>query len=213
MLQIVIGTICGRRSIREGFTEEEVGLEVIDDIVRCGLAAPSSKNAQPWKLHVVTDRQLNARVASAMDKAKGADRYVPINPLTGEARAGMTSTVVESAVILEQAALGIYVESHFSFSGGRLAMLQADADRRRSALIGFALDMVGIGAMVENMWLAAESHGVRGVFMGDVMIAEEFIGETLGFAGDLVGVLALGHSPHGGPAPKQLARDRVVRHG
>jgi nitroreductase len=208
----VIDAICSRRSVRQGFTPATVAAEAIDDILRCGLAAPSSKNAQPWRLHVITDRHLNRDLAAAVAHAKGRDSYVPIDPRTGRPRQGMVSTVTESAAILEQAALAIYVESYFSFSGGREALANATAANRRSALVGFALDMIGIGATIENMWLAAESHGLSGVFMGDVMIAEETISRRLGIKGDLVGVLALGRSDRAEIPPKSLAEGRVVLH-
>lgn len=62
------------------------------------------------------------------------------------------------------------------------------------------------------MWLAATERGLAGVFMGDVLIAEQQIRARLGMEGDLVGVVALGFSP-AEPRPRRLALDRVVRHG
>jgi nitroreductase len=208
----VIETICGRRSIREGFLRTPLPPAVVDDVVRAGLAAPSSKNHQPWRVHVVTNRVVLTELADAVQHAKGADRYVPFDPQTGQPRQGLASTVAESADVLRQVPLGLFVESHRSFSGGRQALLGADDERRRSAVIGFALDMVGIGTLVQSMWLAACAHGVSGVFMGDVMIAEQTIGERLRMEGDLMGVLALGYAPGVEPQPKALAAGRVVHH-
>ncbi|ORX17356.1 hypothetical protein AWC27_17985 [Mycobacterium szulgai] len=56
--------------------------------------------------------------------------------------------------------------------------------------------MLGIGAAVENMWLAANALGLGAVFMADVLVAEDAIKRKLGIGGDLVGVLSLG--PHDG---------------
>jgi nitroreductase len=51
-----------RRSIRH-FTEEPVSDEVIDQILECGLWAPSGKNNQPWKFAVIRDSALRASLA------------------------------------------------------------------------------------------------------------------------------------------------------
>lgn len=208
----MIATIRGRRSIREGFTGAPVPEEVIEEILHSGLCAPSSKNAQPWRLHVVTADATLREIADCVEHSKGAERYVPIDPLTGEPRPGLVSTVVESAEVLRQVSLGIFVESVWSFSGGREALAAAGDSERRGALVGFALDMLGIGALLQSMWLAAESHGLRGVFMGDVMIAERSIASLLGLEGDLLGVLALGYAPNGVAAPRRISQGRVVRH-
>jgi hypothetical protein len=80
---------------------------------------------------------------------------------------------------------------------------------------GFGLEMIGIGAAIENMWLAAEALGVRVAFMGDVAIAEGGIRAALGIAGDLAGVLALGFSDVPLPPRQQLNEqdaDHVVWH-
>lgn len=198
--------------MRDGFLAQPVPASVIQDIVHCGLDAPSSKNAQPWRVHVVSDRDVLKQLADAVQTAKDADRYVPTNPVTGEARPGFVSTVAESAEILRKAALGLFIESWQSFSGGRAALAQASDEHRRSALTGYALDMIGIGALMQNMWLAAQAHGLGGVFMGDVMIAEEVIRSRLDMEGDLLGVLALGYTSRAALVPKAMRTGRVVHH-
>ena len=76
----VIAAMLARRSIREGFDGQPIPGAVLREIVRCGLAAPSSKNAQPWRMHVVTDRATLGVLADAVEKAKGVDEYVPHDP-------------------------------------------------------------------------------------------------------------------------------------
>jgi Nitroreductase family len=87
------------------------------------------------------------------------------------------------------------------FSNGRAGLISATRPALAGSLVGFGLEMIGIGAAIENIWLAAEALGVRVAFMGDVVIAEDDIRATLGIAGDLVGVLALGFSDRSGGAP------------
>jgi nitroreductase len=207
----MVEQILSRRSIRDGFAARDVPDEVVEQILACGLAAPSSKNAQPWRIHVVTDGSTLAEAAEAVQGAKRATSYVPIDPATGRPRPDWPSTVAESAGVLRQVGLGLFIENSGRFSDGRRNIAQAADEVREHALVGYSFEMIGIGAAVQNMWLAAQSLGLAGVFMGDVLIAESWIRERLGMVGDLVGVLAIGYSD-GGPAPRRLAPDRVVVH-
>lgn len=207
----MLDAIRSRRSIRDGFTDQPVSERLIEEIISCALSAPSSKNAQPWKIHVVTSRPTLVELADAVERAKDIESYVPIDPATGRERITWSSTVVESAEILRSAILGLFVENRGCFSAGRRTVAYADEGHRENALVGYGFEMVGIGAAIENMWLAAHVHGLGGVFMGDVLIAEEIIRQRLGMAGDLVGVLALGYT-NGEPAPKQLHEGCVTWH-
>ncbi len=211
MVAHVVATICSRRSIRDGFIDEPVAHETVAEIVRCGLAAPSSKNAQPWRFHVVTNRRTIGAIADDVQAARGGDSYVPIDPTTGEKRPDWPSTVSESVAILRSVSLAIFVENLGAFSAGRARVAHADAEFRESAMLGYSLELLGIGAAIQSMWLGAHASGLSGVFMGDVLIAENAISKRLGVAGDLVGVLALGHSA-GSPTPKAMAPRRVVYH-
>jgi nitroreductase len=207
----VVRTILGRRSIRWGFESRPVEDAVIREIVSCALAAPSSKNAQPWRIHVVRDPAVLSELADAVDGAKNAETYVPIDPATGEPRQDWTSTVAESAEVLRSVSVGLFVENRGKFSDGRATVANAANPVRENALVGYGFEMVGIGAAIQSMWLAAAELGLAGVFMGDVLIAEDVICDRLGMRGDLVGVLALGYSA-GEPAPKALGDDRAVWH-
>lgn len=231
--QAVIRTILERRSIREGFDGTPVSPTVLDEIVRCGLAAPSSKNARPWRIHVVTDRALIGRLADAMEEARQETHHVaamdasqtsagvsarrwssvPIDPATGNAREEWSSTVCESSDVLRQVSVAFFVENRGRFSDGRRTVCRAEADVRENALIGYGFEMLGLGAAIQNMWLAANAAGLDGSFMGDVLIAEDAIRAALSMSGDLVGVLALG-TTSGIPSPRQPFEfdDTAVRH-
>lgn len=203
--------ILARRSIRDGYSGRGVPDEAVEQILACGLAAPSSKNAQPWRIHVVTDASTLAEAADAVQGAKHAASYVPVDPATGRARPDWQSTVAESASVLRQVGLGLFIENSGRFSDGRRNIAHAADDVREDALVGYSFEMIGIGAAVQNMWLAAQSLGLAGVFMGDILVAESWFRQRLEMVGDLVGVLAIGYS-EGGPAPRRLAQDRVVVH-
>jgi nitroreductase len=204
----VIAAMLARRSIREGFDRQPIPGSVLREIVRCGLAAPSSKNAQPWRMHVVTDRATLGVLADAVEHAKGVDEYVPHDPATGRPRPAYVSTVRESAQVLREVAAAIFIENRGLFSEGRAGLIGATRPALAGSLVGFGLEMIGIGAAIENMWLAAEALGVQVAFMGDVVIAEDDICAVLGITGDLAGVLALGFSD----APLPPRRQRLDEH-
>jgi nitroreductase len=206
----VLDLIQSRRSIREGFIDKPIPNHVIAEIIQSGLTAPSSKNAQPWRIHVVHRSDLLDDIANDVQNAKDANRYVPVNPVTGK-KLDWPSTVSESARVLHEVGVGFFVENNGAFSGGRQNVANADEAVRRDAVTGYCFEVVGLGAMVQNMWLSANAQGLGGVFMGDVGVAESQIQERLDFDGDLVGVLALGYTeqlPYG----KQLRNDTVVFH-
>lgn len=207
-----VDTILSRRSIRGGFTDTPIDPTIVDNIIECGLNAPSSKNAQPWKMHVVENRLALNGIAQYIDAITESNRndFVPHDPSTGKPRLSYISTVSESAEVLKQVPLGIFIENRGKFTNSRHNVAEAERTAIHGALIGVGLEYIGLGASIQNMWLAAQAHGLRGVFMGDVLIAEEHIKAELGMEGDLVGVLALGYSD-ALPTPKDIQQN-IVRH-
>ena len=210
--QALVDLILKRRSVREEFLPREVPHEVVKRILECGVNAPSSKNAQPWRLHAVVDTELLAEIADHVEQANGIEDFRPLDPRTGQRRAEYVSTVIESAEILRTAPLAIFVENRGPFTNNRVDVIEATDSARPEAVVGLTLEYIGIGMCIENMWLAAQAQGLCGVFMGDVLIAEDFIKAMLGMAGDLVGVLSLGYSEKA-PYPKAINRGNVIWHG
>lgn len=196
----VTRAILARRSIRAGFADGPLPDGVVEEIVACGLAAPSSKNSQPWRLHAVTDRALLRGIADAVVAQRNVATYVPHDPATGNPRPEYRSTVLDSGHVLAAVPLAVFVENLGPFSRGIEGLVASDERRLRSALFGFGLEMVGVGAAIENMWLAATALGLSAALLGDVAIAEPEIAAALGLHGDLVGALAIGRSD-AGPFP------------
>ena len=190
----VLAALLDRRSLRFGFDEREVDRATLERILACGLAAPSSKNAQPWRFHVVNNRPQIDRLATMVNDAPDPDEYVPHNPRTGRPYPQYRSTVRNSAAVLTDVPATIWIENLGAFSDGRRTLLTVPHEALAGSLQGFAFEMIGIGAAIENMWVAANTLGLGAVFMGDVVVAESRIREELSLEGDLVGVLALGYS-------------------
>lgn len=53
----VIENIMTRASVRE-FTNRPIGADTLEQLVKCGMAAPTAVNAQPWAFVVVTEREV-----------------------------------------------------------------------------------------------------------------------------------------------------------
>jgi nitroreductase len=208
----VVRALHTRRSIREGFTDQRVSEQDIIAVLVSAQNAASSKNSQPWRLHVVTTDSILKEIAGYVESARDGADFVPHDPVTGRRRK-WRSTTRESAHVLSLVPLAIIVENTGPFSGGRRAVATARGKALESALIGYAIEMVSHGIAIDAMMTAAMDLGLSGVIMGDVLVAEEQIQERLGFEGDLVAVLALGYSD-ARPYPKSLKdlEEIVVRH-
>ena len=209
--------ILARRSVRMGFSDRPVERNILETVIACGMAAPSSKNARPWRLHVVTSRHGLDAIADAADAADDADTYVPPDPLTGEPSPHFSSTVRESADVLRQVPCaialenrGVYIRDTAWLSGRPPAIIAR-------TLTAYGLEMMGLGTALENMWLAASALGVSAAFLGDLAIATDAAKTQWGLEGDLVGILALGYSsatppPRREPVPSTQAVSPVVWH-
>jgi len=62
MTSPVLEAIYKRRSIRE-FTEVEISIEKLHEIVKAGMWAPSGKNNQPWRFVIIQDPEMKEQLA------------------------------------------------------------------------------------------------------------------------------------------------------
>ena len=176
--------------------------EALEAVLRCGLAAPSSKNARPWRLHVIQDEGLRTLIADAAAAAPDADTYVPRDPATGKPYPYWTSSVGESADALRAAPAAIVLENRGVFSGGLQRIREASDESLRNSVISYGLETMGLGTALENMWIAASALGLGAAFLGDLGIVSDTIRDLLTIEGDVVGVMALGY-PTGQPFPRR----------
>lgn len=190
----VIETILSRRSVRWGFADRPIPRDNLERIVECGLAAPSSKNARPWRFHVIQDRTTLDSLARAAESADGLEEWVPNDPATGRPHTHWQSTVLDSAAVLREAPCGILIENRGVFTGGRKGFIDATPEAVVASLLGYGFEWMGIGTALQNMWLAANSLGIAVSFLGDLAIIEAEARSRFDLEGDMVGILALGYS-------------------
>ena len=194
MTTAVIEAILSRRSVRWGFADRPIPCDQLELIAECGLAAPSSKNARPWRLHVIQDRSTLDAIALAAESVEGLEAWVPNDPVTGRPHTHWKSTVLDSAAVLKDAPCGILIENRGVFTGGRRGFFAATPEAISASLLGYGFEWMGIGTALQNMWLAANSLGIAGAFLGDLAIVEADAQARFGFDGEMVGILALGYS-------------------
>lgn len=74
----MINAIEGRRSIR-AYQDRPVPRRMLEEILKAGTLAPSSKNRQPWKF-VVVSGAAKAEMLSAMKRGLERERTAPLLP-------------------------------------------------------------------------------------------------------------------------------------
>ena len=76
----VLDAIYSRRSIRE-YTDEDIPIELLREIIKAGMWAPSGLNNQPWRFAIVTGRDLKKRFEPLTRYSriiKGARALLPV---------------------------------------------------------------------------------------------------------------------------------------
>lgn len=84
---VVLGAIHARTSIR-AYTNDPIPDEKITRILKAAMAAPSSRNVQPWIFYVVTDRMLLNQLAEGLPHAKMLDHAPLAIVVAGDTTAG-----------------------------------------------------------------------------------------------------------------------------
>jgi len=64
-----LNVIHNRTSIRH-FTDQAVSAEAVEALLRAAMAAPSSRNVQPWLFYVIEDRELLVRLSEDLPSAR-----------------------------------------------------------------------------------------------------------------------------------------------
>lgn len=181
--------IMARRSIRK-FKPDPVEEEKITLVVHAATLAPSGMNTQPWDFVAVTDPETMLQVS---DLVLGGHRR-----LFGEARA----ETMAGAELDQQV-------QRFSRLAQAPVFIVVCLNRKRKHLkAGFDhnadfWDILGVGAAMENLILAATSLGLGTCWMGSIALREDALKELLSIPSGarIAGILALGY-PDEMPNPR-----------
>lgn len=183
----MIPAIETRRSIRR-FLDKPIPREMIEEILRAGTLAPSSKNRQPWRF-IVTAGEEKTKILDAMAKGLEREKTSPLLPDSASYRSGAVSTLS----IMRQAPVNIFVMNPF---GEKLHQTLTPEQR-----IYEICNAQSLGAAVQNICLAAEELGLGTLWICDTYFAYKELMDSLAADGELFAALALGW-PDESPNPR-----------
>lgn len=183
----MLDAIAARRSIRK-FKTTPVAHEIIEEILRAGSLAPSSKNRQPWKF-IVTTGQAKEEVLAVMERGLEREAQQPLLPESAVYIGGAHNTLN----IMRQAPAVIFVVN----TRGLDLLTPQNAENRVFEIC----NAQSIGAAVENMSLAAIENGLGSLWICDIYFAYRELCAWLNCGGELAAAFALGYADEK-PAPR-----------
>jgi len=176
-----VESIYNRRSIRK-YKQKEVSIDILNQILEAGRAAPSGKNKQPWKFIVFGGEKKNG-ILSAMER--GIKRELNGQALLPNTHYGIpdaenTLKIMKTAPIVVMV-LNIFGKSPFELISN---------DERVTEIV----DSLSIGAAVQNMLLEADSLGIGTLWIGNTFFAYRELVEYIKTEGQLIGAVCMGYS-------------------
>jgi nitroreductase len=179
-----------RRSIRN-FVNYDTSKGAIDKIIEAGLSAPSSKNSNPWFFLVLkgSDKDLISRWTEEESKVI---KNIPIDPKTGKQNDKWFDSTYESSQIIKKCSCLILVYNNSPYSGGIQVVVDAVRKENIEYLNAYTVELIGIGAAIENMLLAAHFLGLGGVCLRDLIVCQQKIKEYFRIEYDLIAGIAIG---------------------
>lgn len=162
-----------RRTVRQ-FTADPVSREEIEKIIQAGLMAPSPNNSQPWKIAVITDKNLLGRMKDAVEKK--LDELFPDVSAEGKARLekvrAFSTMFVGAPVVLAVMAKPYKAMIDKVLDESSVTHDQMNVLRKHP-------DIQSVGALVENILLAATETGLGGCWVSGALVASEAIDTLL----------------------------------
>lgn len=141
----MLDAIAARRSIRK-FKNTPVPRHIIEEIIKAGALAPSSKNRQPWHFVVTTGKAKDEALA-AMEQGLRREAQQPLLPESAQYIAGAWNTLA----IMRQTPVLIFVVNPLGLD----LLTPQNAENRVFEIC----NAQSIGAAVENMSLAQLKTG------------------------------------------------------
>ena len=199
-MQPILSAIQHRRSIRK-YQDAAVPQPLVEQVLRAGTLAPSSKNRQPWQF-VVVSGQSKKEMLWAMQQGLRRERRLPLLPNSKQHLPGAEHTLE----IMKQAPVTIFVVNPL---GASLSAALTPEER-----IYEICNAQSVGAAIENMTLQAAELGLGSLWICDIFFAYQELCDWLQAGGQLIAALALGYAAETPPArPRKLWQDTVQWRG
>lgn len=183
----MLSAITKRRSIRK-YKDQSVSKEVIEAILFAGILAPSSKNRQPWKFVVATEKTKQDMIL-AMKNGFAREKEQPLLPESSQFLSGAEYTLS----IMEQAPVVIFILNPL----GHNIQSTLNPEERISEIC----NILSIGACLENMSLTATEMGLGSLWICDIFFAYDELKAWLNTDGELIAAMTIGYTDEN-PAPR-----------
>lgn len=210
-----IKAINTRRSM-QFFLRKNVPDSMLETILHCGLRAPSSKNSNPWFFVITKGRQKNQIARWIEEGIKLKPQIGPVNAKTGKNSRDAADSTSDSIQSIREAPVLILIFNRGPMSGGNNEVIKNPRGGR--SLYTYACEMLGIGAAVQSMMLAAHALGLGSVYMADSYPARDAVQKALKTNCEMIGSMAIGY-PAVQKAPRKVFKslvstwDKVVKNG
>ncbi|MEM2946970.1 MAG: nitroreductase family protein [Candidatus Bathyarchaeia archaeon] len=168
----VVELIKTRRSIRK-FKPTKVSRKVLDVLLDLAKWAPSAHNAQPWRIIVVDDETVKARLATAMGKAWLSDMLkdgVPKEKAEYIVKVESWQRITESPVVIIAC---LSMENMHKYP-----------DRRRKRA-EYIMGVQSVAAYVQNMLLLAHYHGLGACWVCAPLFCQNAVRKVLGLPSEV----------------------------
>ncbi len=192
----MLPAITDRRSIRK-YRDTPVKRQVVEEILRAGMLAPSSKNRQPWRF-IVAEGRAKAQSLAAMERGLEREKKQPLLPQSAQHLEAARHTLR----IMEQAPVVIFVVNPLGIGMNRSLTVEERVYELCNAQ--------SIGAALENMSLTAFDLGLGSLWICDTYFAQEELMGWLGAEGELAAAMAVGYAAESPQArPRKKLEDAV----
>ena len=191
----IMEAIENRGSIRK-FAGKNIDNDIIKNILKAGINAPSPKNTQPWKFVVIKESkaQLIKIIEKGFENIK-SDFGLLIDEKNFLSSAEATLEIIKEAPVI------IFVIN--------TANKQESGNTKVKKFVEMA-SILSIGAAVENMLLASLEYGIGCLWAGDIYYTVKEIGEWLQTDRQIAAAIALGYPDESPPAKIRKTLDELV---
>jgi nitroreductase len=183
--------IAQRRSIRK-FKADPVPDELVTEVLKATVQAPSAKNRQPWHFVVVSKPDQRAEMVRVMRKS--IDQVEKMEVDIGSAR--------WTAAVMEQAPVTVFVFNSCAERDPGKLFWEYDLS---------IVDVQSIGGAIQTMLLAAQDLGLGTLWICDVLYAYDELCDWLGQTHQLVAAVSLGYPDEAPEARPRKPLDEVVQ--
>ena len=192
----IIDAISNRRSIRK-FTDRDIDDDIIKNILKSGIDAPSPKNTQPWKFIVIKNKSKQELINIMKDGIEN----IKLNFGVLIDEKNFLSSAEETLKIINEAPVIIFVIN----TGNK-------KEQRQTYVKKFVemANIQSIGAAVENMLLASLEYGIGGLWMSDIYYTVDEIGKWLQTDKQIVAAVAFGYPAGKAPAKTKKELNDLV---